>query len=103
MAGLDRDTLRVVSVAYRRIRASRSWVRPGRQRRYLGARPPRRDAPLPSAPNRLVQGRLFKDHVTDDARQMLADRVVEHLKRSGFEIDEGDQVMRKRPPTPGHG
>ena len=43
--------------------------------------------------------RLLKDHVTDDTRQQLAERVVEHLEQSGFEIDEADQVMKKRPPT----
>jgi hypothetical protein len=47
--------------------------------------------------------RLLKEHAPDDARQMLAERVVDHLELSGFEIDEADQVMRKRPPTPGHG
>jgi hypothetical protein len=47
--------------------------------------------------------RLLKEHVTDDARKMLAQRVVEHLELSGFEIDEAEQVMRKRPPTRGHG
>jgi hypothetical protein len=47
--------------------------------------------------------RLLKEHVADDARQQLAARVVAHLEQSGFEIDEADQVMRKRPPTPGHG
>jgi hypothetical protein len=47
--------------------------------------------------------RLLKEHVTDDARQQLAERVVEHLEQSGFVIDEADQVMRKRPPTPNHG
>jgi hypothetical protein len=47
--------------------------------------------------------RLLKEHAPDDARQMLDERVVEHLELSGFEIDEADQVMRKRPPTPGHG
>jgi uncharacterized protein (DUF342 family) len=47
--------------------------------------------------------RLLKEHVTDDARQQLAERVIDHLERSGFEVDEGEQVMRKRPPTPGHG
>jgi hypothetical protein len=31
--------------------------------------------------------------VTDDARQQLAERVVEHLEQSGFEIDEAEQVM----------
>jgi hypothetical protein len=47
--------------------------------------------------------RLLKEHAPDDARQILAERVMEHLERSGFEIDEAEQVMRKRPPTPGHG
>jgi hypothetical protein len=47
--------------------------------------------------------RLLKDHVTDDARQQLAERVVEHLEQSGFEIDEAEQTMRKRPPARWHG
>jgi hypothetical protein len=47
--------------------------------------------------------RLLKEHVADDARAQLAKRVVDHLERSGFEIDEGDQIMRKRSPTPHHG
>jgi hypothetical protein len=47
--------------------------------------------------------RLLKEHVSDDAQQMLADRVLEHLELSGFEIDEAEQVMRKRPPTRNHG
>jgi hypothetical protein len=50
--------------------------------------------------------RLLKDHVTDDARQMLAERVVEHLEQSGFEIDEERQALRRARPlrqrrTPG--
>ena len=47
--------------------------------------------------------RLLKEHVSEDAQQMLADRVLDHLELSGFEIDETDQVMRKRPPTRNHG
>jgi DNA-directed RNA polymerase specialized sigma54-like protein len=47
--------------------------------------------------------RLVNDHVTDDARQQLAERVVDHLEQSGFEIDEAEQVMRKRPPSANHG
>jgi hypothetical protein len=43
--------------------------------------------------------RLLTEHAPDDAGQQLAARVVEHLEESGFEIDEGEQVMRKRPPT----
>ena len=40
--------------------------------------------------------RLLKEHVTDDARQQLAKRVVEQLELSGFEIDEQERVMRKK-------
>jgi hypothetical protein len=47
--------------------------------------------------------RILKEHAPDDARQQLAARVVEHLEQSGFEIDEAEQVMRKRPPTRSHG
>jgi hypothetical protein len=43
--------------------------------------------------------RIITEHAPDDARQMLAERVVEHLEQSGFEIDEAEQVMRKRQPT----
>jgi hypothetical protein len=39
----------------------------------------------------------------DATRKQLAKRVVEHLELSGFQIDEGEQVMRKKPPTHGHG
>jgi hypothetical protein len=34
---------------------------------------------------------------------MLAKQVIEHPELSGFEIEETDQVMRKRPPTRWHG
>ena len=47
--------------------------------------------------------RILKEHAPDDARQMIAERVVEHLEQSGFEIDESEQVMRKRPPSANHG
>jgi endonuclease YncB( thermonuclease family) len=46
---------------------------------------------------------ILKDPVTDDARQQLAERVIEHLELSGFEIDDGDQVMKRRPPISRHG
>jgi hypothetical protein len=52
---------------------------------------------------RALLRRLLKQHVTDDTRDQLARRVVEHLELGGFEIDEQAQVMRKRPPTHGHG
>jgi len=38
-----------------------------------------------------------------EQRQMLAERVMEHLEQTGFEIDEAEQVMRKRPPSANHG
>ena len=47
--------------------------------------------------------RILEEHTADDAREMIANRVIEHLELSGFEIDEADQVMRKRPPTRWHG
>ena len=53
--------------------------------------------------NRALLRRLLKEHVTDDTRQQLGKKVVEHLELSGFEIDESEQTMRKRPPTHGHG
>jgi hypothetical protein len=53
--------------------------------------------------NRDLLRRILKEHVADDARQMLAKKVVEHLELSGFEIDESAQVMTKKPPTHGHG
>jgi hypothetical protein len=31
--------------------------------------------------------------VTDDRPQQLAERVVEHLEQSGFEVDEAEQVI----------
>jgi hypothetical protein len=47
--------------------------------------------------------RILKEHAPDDARQQLAARVVAHLEQSGFEIDEAEQTMRKRPPSAKHG
>jgi hypothetical protein len=47
--------------------------------------------------------RLLKEHVADDTRQQLAERVVEHPELSGFKIDEGEQIMERRPPPPRHG
>jgi len=47
--------------------------------------------------------RLLKEHVADNAREQLAERVIDHLELSGFEIDEGEQVMRKRPRRPATG
>jgi hypothetical protein len=53
--------------------------------------------------SRALLRRLLKEHAPEDARRQLAERVVEHLEQSGFEIDEADQVMRKRPPSANHG
>jgi hypothetical protein len=40
------------------------------------------------ARSRALLRRLLKEHAPDDARQQLAERVLEHLELSGFEIDE---------------
>jgi hypothetical protein len=53
--------------------------------------------------NRPLLRDLLKQHVSDDIRRHLAKKVVEHLEMSGFVIDEDAQVMRKKPPTHGHG
>jgi hypothetical protein len=42
--------------------------------------------------------RLFKKHAPDDARQELAERVVEHLEASGFEIDEAGAALKEEAP-----
>ncbi len=46
--------------------------------------------------------RLLREHAPDEARQELAERVVKHLERSGFELDEGAKTLRQRPPVPPH-
>jgi hypothetical protein len=46
--------------------------------------------------------RLLREHAPDDARQELAERVVKHLERSGFELDERAKRLRQRPPVPPH-
>lgn len=46
--------------------------------------------------------RLLKEHAPDEARQQLAQQVVEHLETSGFEIDEAGEVLRRKPRTPLH-
>jgi hypothetical protein len=46
--------------------------------------------------------RILREHAPDDARQMIVQRVVEHLEQSGFQVDEERQVLKKRPPTPSH-
>jgi hypothetical protein len=46
--------------------------------------------------------RLMKEHAPDDARQMLAERVLGHLEQSDFEIDEAVEALRRKPRTPLH-
>ena len=46
--------------------------------------------------------RILKEHAPDDARQMLAQRVVEHLEQAGFEIDEAGEALRRKPRPPLH-
>ena len=47
--------------------------------------------------SRALLSRIVKEHAPDDARQMLAERVVEHLEQSGFEVDEDGQALRRKP------
>jgi hypothetical protein len=35
--------------------------------------------------------RILREHAPDEARRQLAERVVEHLERSSFEIDEASK------------
>ena len=42
--------------------------------------------------------RLVREHAPDDARHELAEQVVKHLERSGFELDEHARALRQRPP-----
>ena len=59
---------------------------------------------VPVSRNRDLLRRLLKEHLTDDTRQQLGKKVVEHLELSGFQIDEERQLMtKKRPPPHGHG
>jgi hypothetical protein len=53
--------------------------------------------------NRDLLRRLLSEHVTERTRDQLAKPVVEHLELAGFQIDESAQIMRKRPPSHGHG
>ena len=52
--------------------------------------------------SRALLRRIVKEHAPDDARQMLAERVVEHLEQSGFEVDEDGQALRRKPSAPLH-
>jgi predicted metal-dependent phosphotriesterase family hydrolase len=47
--------------------------------------------------------RILKDHTSGDARQMIAERVLQQIEQSGFEIDDVNQIMTKRPPSANHG
>jgi hypothetical protein len=46
--------------------------------------------------------RLLAEHAPDDARRQIAERVVQHLEASGFEVDEAGEALRKKPRTPLH-
>jgi hypothetical protein len=46
---------------------------------------------------------IVRQHVTEDARRELGRRVVQHLERQGFEVDEEGQTLRRRPPGRDHG
>ena len=43
---------------------------------------------------------ILTKHAPDAAKEQLAERVVKHLELAGFELDEDEQALRKRPPVP---
>ena len=70
-------------------------------------------SPLPSRPARVLSGYansrsrdllrdILREHTADEERDQLARRVVSHLELSGLELDEEQQVNRKRPPARSH-
>jgi hypothetical protein len=52
--------------------------------------------------NQPLLRRVLREHVSDDAREMLAKRVLEHLQFWGFEIDEDGQALWRKPPRTAH-
>ena len=46
--------------------------------------------------------RILKEHAPDDARRQFAERVLEHLEASGFEVDEAGEALRRKPRTSLH-
>jgi hypothetical protein len=52
----------------------------------------------------VVLRRILTEHTPDDAKQQLAERILKHLERLRFELDEdGQALFRKRPPLSPHG
>jgi hypothetical protein len=45
---------------------------------------------------------ILKEHAPDDARRQFAERVLEHLEASGFEVDESGEALRRKPQAPLH-
>ena len=67
----------------------------------LTTRPPlfmaiRRASMVPGRSRDLLR-RLLRDHAPDDARYKLAERVVKHLERAGFELDEQGRALQPPP------
>jgi len=46
--------------------------------------------------NRPLLRRLLNEHAPDDARLLLAKKVIEHLELCGYGFDEERQIMTKR-------
>jgi hypothetical protein len=53
--------------------------------------------------NRPLLRRILNEHVSDEARHMLANKMIQHLELSGFQVDEERQIMTKRRGHHGHG
>jgi hypothetical protein len=53
--------------------------------------------------SRSLLRRLLKEHVSDQTRHELGERIISHLDQSGYELDEAGQALKKRPPLEPHG
>jgi hypothetical protein len=46
--------------------------------------------------------RIFKEHTPANARRQLAERVVQRLEATAFEVDEAGEALRRKLPAPLH-
>jgi hypothetical protein len=55
--------------------------------------------PIPGGELKVAAAGLLKEHAPDDTPCHLAERVVEHLEQSGFDVDEEGEALRRRLPV----
>jgi hypothetical protein len=56
---------------------------------------------IPSS--RALPRRILTEHAPDDANRQLAERVVKHVERSGFELDEAGEATQEATAVAPHG